>query len=64
MIMYSGTTDDHFLWNNLEWLSWATNWAKLSATDTIGVILRGHEKGVADAVLPSQGPAPARAARR
>ena len=44
MIMYSGTTDDHFLWNNLEWLSLVTNWAKLSATASLGVILRGHEK--------------------
>jgi len=28
----------------LDWLSRATNWAKLSATATLGVIHRGHEK--------------------
>ena len=30
--------------DNLDWLSRATNWAKLSATATLGVIHRGHEK--------------------
>merc|ERR1712227_1173371 len=29
---------------NLDWLSRATNWAKMSATATLGVIHRGHEK--------------------
>ena len=36
----------------------ATNWAKLSATATLGVIHRGHEQegvSVPDAELPSQG---------
>merc|ERR1719369_553483 len=42
--MYSGTTHDHFLRDNLDWLSRATNWAKLSATATLGLIHRGHEK--------------------
>jgi len=42
--MHSGTTHDNFLRDNLEWLSRATNWAKLSATATLGVIHRGHEK--------------------
>lgn len=42
--MHSGTTHDQFLRDNLEWLSRATNWAKLSATATLGVIHRGHEK--------------------
>lgn len=42
--MHSGTTHDQFLHDNLDWLSRATNWAKLSATATLGVIHRGHEK--------------------
>ena len=43
-LMHSGTTHDQFLRDNLDWLSRATNWAKLSATATLGVIHRGHEK--------------------
>merc|ERR1711970_553360 len=43
-LMHSGTTYDQFLRDNLDWLSRATNWAKLSATATLGVIHRGHEK--------------------
>lgn len=41
--MHSGTTHDSFLRDNLEWLGNATNWAKLSATASLGVIHRGHE---------------------
>ena len=33
--------------DNLDWLSRATNGAKLSATATLGVIHRGHEKDTA-----------------
>lgn len=29
----------------MEWLARATNWAKLSATASLGVIHRGHETG-------------------
>ena len=43
-LMHSGTTHDQFLRDNLDWLSRATNWAKLSAIATLGVIHRGHEK--------------------
>lgn len=42
--MHSGTTSDQFLRDNLEWLARATNWAKLTATASLGVIHRGHEK--------------------
>eukprot|EP00112_Aurelia_sp_Birch-Aquarium-sp1_P023095 Seg675.34_Seg675.31 transcript_id=Seg675.34_Seg675.31/GoldUCD/mRNA.D3Y31 product="26S proteasome non-ATPase regulatory subunit 1" protein_id=Seg675.34_Seg675.31/GoldUCD/D3Y31 len=42
--MHSGTTSDTFLRSNLEWLSRATNWAKFSATASLGVIHKGHEK--------------------
>ena len=42
-IQHSGTTHDQFLRDNLDWLSRATNWAKLSATASLGVIHRGHE---------------------
>ena len=43
-LMHSGTTSDQFLRDNLDWLSRATNWAKLTATASLGVIHRGHEK--------------------
>merc|ERR1719394_1259570 len=43
-LMHAGTTHDQFLRDNLDWLSRATNWAKMSATATLGVIHRGHEK--------------------
>merc|ERR1719150_660604 len=42
-LMHSGTTHDQFLRDNLDWLSRATNWAKLSATASLGAIHRGHE---------------------
>ncbi|XP_033126949.1 26S proteasome non-ATPase regulatory subunit 1-like [Anneissia japonica] len=42
--MHSGTTSDAFLRDNLEWLARATNWAKFTATASLGVIHKGHEK--------------------
>lgn len=42
--MHSGTTSDQFLRDNLEWLARATNWSKLTATASLGVIHRGHEQ--------------------
>mmetsp|Transcript_18315 Transcript_18315/g.25730 ORF Transcript_18315/g.25730 Transcript_18315/m.25730 type:complete len:702 (-) Transcript_18315:909-3014(-) len=41
-IMHVGTTVDTFLRDNLEWLGRATNWAKFTATASIGVIHKGH----------------------
>ena len=41
--MHCGTAHDNFLRDNLEWLGRATNWAKLSATASLGSIHRGHE---------------------
>lgn len=41
-IMHAGTTVDNFLRLNLDWLGKATNWAKFSATATLGVIHKGH----------------------
>lgn len=43
-IMHVGTTVDVFLRDNLEWLARATNWAKFTATASIGMIHRGHHK--------------------
>lgn len=43
-LMHCGTTSDQFLRDNLEWLSKAVNWAKFTATASIGVIHKGHEK--------------------
>jgi len=42
--MHCGTTSDVFLRDNLDWLSRATNWAKMTATASLGVVHRGHEK--------------------
>lgn len=42
--MHYGTTCDQFLRDNLEWLSRATNWAKFTATASLGSIHNGHEK--------------------
>lgn len=42
--MHAGTTSDQFLRDNLDWLARATNWAKLTATASLGVIHRGHEQ--------------------
>lgn len=41
---HTGTTCDQFLRDNLEWLSRATNWAKFTATASLGCIHKGHEK--------------------
>ncbi|XP_064455516.1 26S proteasome non-ATPase regulatory subunit 1-like [Ornithodoros turicata] len=43
-LMHSGTTSDQFLRDNLDWLARATNWAKFTATASLGVIHKGHEK--------------------
>lgn len=42
--MHTGTTCDQFLRDHLEWLSRATNWAKFTATASLGCIHKGHEK--------------------
>ncbi|CAH1781068.1 unnamed protein product [Owenia fusiformis] len=42
--MHAGTTCDSFLRDNLEWLARATNWAKFTATASLGTIHKGHEK--------------------
>lgn len=42
--MHCGTTSDQFLRDNLDWLARATNWAKFTATASLGTIHRGHEK--------------------
>jgi len=38
----AGTTDDSFLRDHLEWMKKASNWAKFSATASLGVIHAGH----------------------
>lgn len=40
--MYAGTTIDGFLRDNLQWLAKVTNWAKFTATATVGVVHKGH----------------------
>jgi len=56
--MHVGTTIDTFLRDNLEWLCRATNWAKFTATASIGVIHKGHHEEslkLLDPYLPSEG---------
>jgi len=38
----AGTTNDAFLRDNLEWMRKASNWAKFSATASLGVVHAGH----------------------
>ncbi|KAL7497666.1 hypothetical protein ACHAWT_006054 [Skeletonema menzelii] len=38
----AGTTNDSFLRNNLDWMKKASNWAKFSATASMGVIHASH----------------------
>lgn len=40
--MNSGTTNDNFFRENLEWLGKAVNWSKFTATAALGVIHRGN----------------------
>ncbi|KAF2361483.1 Proteasome/cyclosome repeat [Trinorchestia longiramus] len=59
--MHCGTTSDQFLRENLDWLSRATNWAKMTATASLGVIHKGHEKEVLtlmQAYLPRESNSP------
>ncbi|XP_054156601.1 26S proteasome non-ATPase regulatory subunit 1-like [Oppia nitens] len=43
-LTHCGTTSDQFLRDNLDWLARAVNWAKFSATASLGVIHIRHEK--------------------
>lgn len=57
-LMQCGTTSDVFLRKNLEWLAKATNWAKFSATASLGVIHKGHikqSKSILSTYLPQTG---------
>lgn len=40
--MHSGTADNSFIKNNLPWLGKAQNWAKFTATASLGVINKGN----------------------
>ncbi|CAM9245735.1 unnamed protein product [Chrysoparadoxa australica] len=42
--MNAGTTVDAFLRDNLDWMGRASNWAKFTATASIGVVHKGHVK--------------------
>jgi 26S proteasome regulatory subunit N2 len=57
-LMQCGTTSDVFLRKNLEWLAKAANWAKFSATASLGVIHKGHikqSKSILSTYLPQAG---------
>lgn len=51
-LMHYGTTSDTFLRENLEWLGRAVNWAKFTATASLGVIHHGHEKDALHLLAP------------
>ncbi|KAJ0392565.1 hypothetical protein P43SY_010509 [Pythium insidiosum] len=53
----AGTTNDSFLRDNLEWLGKATNWAKFTATASLGVVHKGHVRETMNLLAPylSQG---------
>ena len=51
-LMYCGTTLDGFLVDNLEWLGRATNWAKFTATASIGAIHKGHSEEAMNILEP------------
>ena len=56
--MNSGTTNDSFFRENLEWLGKAVNWSKFSATAALGVIHRGNigqGQKLLDPYLPKEG---------
>ncbi|KAH9175458.1 26S proteasome regulatory complex non-ATPase subcomplex Rpn2/Psmd1 subunit [Lactarius sanguifluus] len=40
--MHAGTTSDTFLRENLDWLGYASNWSKFTATAALGVIHKGN----------------------
>ncbi|RHY32693.1 hypothetical protein DYB32_002344, partial [Aphanomyces invadans] len=51
-LMNCGTTVDTFLRENLEWLGKASNWAKFTATASIGVIHKGHVRESMNLLAP------------
>lgn len=61
-LMHYGTTSDSFLRENLEWLGRAVNWAKFTATASLGVIHHGHEKDALHLLAPYLPKIPAPAA--
>eukprot|EP00538_Stauroneis_constricta_P000289 CAMPEP_0119558490 /NCGR_PEP_ID=MMETSP1352-20130426/10819_1 /TAXON_ID=265584 /ORGANISM="Stauroneis constricta, Strain CCMP1120" /LENGTH=1070 /DNA_ID=CAMNT_0007605863 /DNA_START=207 /DNA_END=3419 /DNA_ORIENTATION=- len=40
--LHAGTTNDSFLRDHLDWMKKASNWAKFSATASLGVVHAGH----------------------
>lgn len=51
-LMYCGTSLDVFLRENLDWLGRFTNWAKFTATASLGLIHRGHVKKSLELLAP------------
>jgi 26S proteasome regulatory subunit N2 len=51
-LMNAGTTDTTFLRENLDWMGKASNWAKFTATASIGVVHSGHTKNSIELLQP------------
>jgi len=57
-LMHSGSTNDEFLRKNMDWLSYASNWAKFNAAASLGMLHHGHaaeSKTVLAPYLPKPG---------
>jgi len=55
--LYAGTTNDSFLRDYLDWMKKASNWAKFSATASLGVVHAGHiteAKNLLEPYLPPE----------
>ena len=51
-LMNAGTTNDNFLKDNLEWVGKTSNWAKFSATSSLGLIHRGSKAEAMSILAP------------
>lgn len=56
--LYAGTTNDSFLRDYLDWMKKASNWAKFSATASLGVIHAGHTTDAMNILQPYLPPEP------
>jgi len=57
--LYAGTTNDSFLRDYLDWMKKASNWAKFSATASLGVVHAGHITEAMNLLEPYLPPEPA-----
>eukprot|EP00934_Nitzschia_sp_Nitz4_P003634 Nitzschia sp. Nitz4//scaffold3_size479765//185174//188503//NITZ4_000076-RA/size479765-processed-gene-1.443-mRNA-1//-1//CDS//3329550686//3624//frame0 len=56
--LYAGTTDDSFVREQIDWMKKSTNWAKFSATASLGVVHAGHVTAAMERLKPYLPPNP------